>query len=329
MARKKQQQEVKATFSVDEVARLVKWSASCAAMDASRPILEGILIEITKKGGRFVTADGFRLLVLPFGDEEAVGPEEEVLGRAVIKAKTLNQNVQQFAKDYAKTGSKSFTVLLEDKQEGATFAFGAARFELWQGGPERWDKDKGDYVVGPPVAKEGLALDSIPGTFPNWRQLVPGEGYSETAMVLDTDTPAWLAAFKAGEVWNKAHKGAGIFRMQFDSKEDRVAGSMQTPSLSKDEKPIKATYDLPAASELPSGVEKKTALNVSYLRGMAEVAGSGGFTVKVKDPSAPVSFEYEHGGLLVVMPMMVRWDDPDKIAAELKSRKEAAWGKGS
>ena len=310
MARKKKANEVKAELGVD-FARLVKWSASCAAMDASRPILEGILIEITKKGGRFVTADGFRLLVLPFGDEEAVGPEEEVLGRAVIKAKTLNQNVQQFAKDYAKTESKSFTILLDGvrwfEREGSPPTFGAGRFELWQGGPDRWDKDKGDYVAPPPVAKEGLTLDAIPGVFPNWRQLIPGDGYSEAAMVLDTDTPAWLAAFKAGEVWNKAHKGAGIFRMQFDSKEDIVAGSMQTPSLSKGEKPIKATYDLPASSELPAEVEKKTALNVYYLRGMAEVAGSGGFTVKVKDPSSPVSFEYEHGGLLILMPMFVAW----------------------
>ena len=288
---KKEQKDLEAEFAIGELPRLVKWATSCAARESSRPTLTGVLTEFTKTGGRFITADGFRLLVLPFGKEQVDGPEEEILGRALIPAKAFNQNAQQYGKDYAKESRHTMKLTLHNdapvtfQEKGSPASYTRSHLQVFSKGEDRWDKDKVEYVEGAITAKAGMQIDSIPGYFPNWRGLLPAGGYSEAVTVLAEDAPAWLAAFKAGEVWDKAHdkhRRHGIFRMKF-SEEDRVEGSMLSRAAIKDEKDDRASYDLPGSTELGAGETKRTALQVSYLRNMVEVAGGGGFTVSVKD----------------------------------------------
>ena len=138
------------------------------APEESRPVLNCVEMQ-TAQGLRFVAADGFRLGVAEYrpGLRDAENKVSDILARPVLFDKT--------------------DVLAISKVLRSTLAKGRATLEVRRDGEQRTliaFNDKGETATA----------SEQPGTFPNWRQLIPTELEAEPA-ALNAWYLQWVGRF--------------------------------------------------------------------------------------------------------------------------------------
>ena len=160
------------TFNSGEEARrfgaVLQRVVDTTAAEESRPVLNCVEMQ-TAQGLRFVAADGFRLGVAEYrpGLRDAENKVSGILARPVLFDKT--------------------DVLAISKVLRSTLAKGRATLEVRRDGEQRTlmaTNDKGETATA----------SEQPGTFPNWRQLIPTKFEAEPA-ALNARHLQWVGRF--------------------------------------------------------------------------------------------------------------------------------------
>lgn len=248
-------------IQADELKQSIGQVAFAAATDESRPVLTGVLTEFEGSRVTLAAADGFRLSVRRANLLEPV--KEKV--SMIIPARALNELNRLMPES-----DQQVEVTLNAQKSQVLFRF------------------KNIEMVS----------QLIPGTFPNYSQLIP-QTYGTKARI---DVAEFQRAIRMASIF--ARDGSGIARLVVMPGATPEAGKV-TISARADE----IGDNVGEIDALVDGEAAKIAFNAKYLSDVLSVVKQAQVSLEVTTPSnpgviRPVGVDnYDH----VVMPMFVQW----------------------
>ena len=234
-----------------------------AATDDSRPVITGVNIKGEENKLTFAASDGFRLAVsdIELGARQTFPLADLDL---IVPARALRE-VGRLIGD----GTATVELRVNEKQTQVQFS----------------------------MTDIELVAQLIPGTFPNYNQLIPSE--YNTATVVDVED--FMRGARIAAIF--ARDGSGIVRLQVQPAGDGASGKLVINARA--DEVGDNTGEIDAKVE---GEEAKIAFNSRYL---ADVLGAleGEVRLETTSPSSQGVFRpaAEDGYVHVVMPMFVQW----------------------
>ena len=236
--------------------------AFAAATEDSRPVLTGIKVEVNQSDFTFAAADGFRLAVY---EGKLLEPISEPM-EFIIPARAL-QEVGRLI------GTDDTTVEFTVTSSGTHALFNVGNVEI--------------------------VSQLMPGSFPNFRSLIPGE-YKNRVIVQNAD---FTRAVKTSSIF--ARDGSGILRIQIMS--DENGGKLSISSRAEEVGDNQGEIDGIVEGEIDE--DSRIAFNNKYLAEVLDVLGEGEVAFEMTSASSPgvVRAMDKEGYTHVVMPMFVQW----------------------
>ncbi|HTY81668.1 MAG TPA: DNA polymerase III subunit beta [Dehalococcoidales bacterium] len=234
-----------------------------AATEESRPVLTGVDAQFEGDKLTLAAADGFRLAVLKLPIKTKVAAKTEI----IIPARTMAE----------------LNRLIGDQEEPVDITL---------------NPNKSQVLFR--LKSVELVSQLVPGTFPNYSQLIP-KSYN-TRVIVNKDE--FLRATKTASIF--ARDGSGIVRLVVtpgsESGPGKIAVSARSEEIGDDVGEIDATVE---------GDESKIAFNGRYLTDVLSVLKESQVALETTSPSSPGLIRpvgkdkdnYTH----VVMPMFVQW----------------------
>ncbi|MSQ15326.1 MAG: DNA polymerase III subunit beta [Dehalococcoidia bacterium] len=232
--------------------------AFAAATDESRPVLTGVLIQLDEGGMTLAAADGFRLAVqrTPIMEPVAAGMS------IIVPSRSLSE----------------LSRLLTDETD-----------------PVQMMVSSNHNQVFFHLKNADMISQLMPGTFPNYSQLIPKE-HSTRAVV---GLAELKRAIRTASIF--ARDGSGIIRLQVENGgESKLIISSRAEEIGEHEGQLDVTVE---------GEPMKIAFNNRYLGEVLNVLDCKEVALETTTPSSPGvikpvdSEDYTH----VVMPMFVQW----------------------
>ena len=240
----------------------VDYVAFAAATEDSRPVLTGIKIEVNNDDFTFAAADGFRLAVYQGKLSDSIEDNFEF----IIPARSMQEIGRLIGTD---SSPVEFTV---------TPAGTHALFN---------------------IGKVDIVSQLMPGSFPNYRSLIP-ENYKNQVLA---DLSDFTNAVKTASIF--ARDGSGIVRIQ-------IVGNGESAGLSissRAEELGENQGEIDARVEGEIDEESRIAFNNKYLADVLDVLGDGEVVFEMTGASSPGVLRSisKPGYTHVVMPMFVQW----------------------
>lgn len=163
--------------------------AFSAAQDESRPILTGVLCEISKKGMTMVATDGYRLsyhVVQIEGGEPLVGV------KIVVPAKTIIEVSKIIGEVCAEEEGRKVSIVVADNLSQVNFGIGDVEF----------------------------TSRLIEGEFPGWQKIIPST-FASKAIITKQD---FINVVKAASIF--ARESGSIVRLKIDPSKSAGAGTL-------------------------------------------------------------------------------------------------------
>lgn len=232
-----------------------------AATDDSRPVLTGVYAKLSGNELTLAAADGFRLAVHTSTMAEPVTEEVEV----IIPARTLAE----------------LNRIIGDEKEPIEIIVTPNRNQI---------------VFH--LSSVDLVSQLIPGTFPNYKQLIPS-GHTSRVIL---NTAEFLKATKTASIF--ARDSSGIIRLQTAGGTDLSPGKLSVSARAEE-----VGDNIGEIDAIIEGEQMKIAFNAKYLADvLAEISGQQ-VALETNSPSSPGAFRPtgSENYLHVVMPMFVQW----------------------
>ena len=236
--------------------------AFAAATEDSRPVLTGIKVEVNQSDFTFAAADGFRLAVY---EGKLLEPISEPM-EFIIPARALQEVGRLIGTDDT---AVEFTVT----SAGTHALFNIGNVEI--------------------------VSQLMPGSFPNFRSLIPGE-YKNRVILENSD---FTRAVKTSSIF--ARDGSGILRIQIVN--DENGGKLSISSRAEEVGDNQGEIDGAVEGEVDE--DSRIAFNNKYLAEVLDVLGDGEVAFEMTLASSPgvVRATGKEGYTHVVMPMFVQW----------------------
>ena len=236
--------------------------AFAAATEDSRPVLTGIKVEVNQSDFTFAAADGFRLAVY---EGKLLEPISEPM-EFIIPARALQEVGRLIGTDDT---AVEFTVT----SAGTHALFNIGNVEI--------------------------VSQLMPGSFPNFRSLIPGE-YKNRVILENSD---FTRAVKTSSIF--ARDGSGILRIQIVN--DENGGKLSISSRAEEVGDNQGEIDGSVEGEVDE--DSRIAFNNKYLAEVLDVLGDGEVAFEMTSASSPgvVRSTGKEGYTHVVMPMFVQW----------------------
>jgi DNA polymerase III subunit beta len=250
-------------IEVDALKQGINQVVFAAATEESRPVLTGVDAQFEGNNLTLAAADGFRLAVLKLPIKTKVAAKTEI----IIPARTMAE----------------LNRLIGDQEEPIDITL---------------NPNKSQVLFR--LKSVELVSQLVPGTFPNYSQLIP-KSYN-TRVIVNKDE--FLRATKTASIF--ARDGSGIVRLVVspgsESGPGKIAVSARSEEIGDDVGEIDATVE---------GDEAKIAFNGRYLTDVLGVLKEPQVALETTSPSSPGLIRpvgkdkdnYTH----VVMPMFVQW----------------------
>ncbi|MBG54309.1 MAG: DNA polymerase III subunit beta [Chloroflexi bacterium] len=240
----------------------VDYVAFAAATEDSRPVLTGIKIEVNNDDFTFAAADGFRLAVYQGKLSDSIEDSFEF----IIPARSMQEIGRLIGTD---SSPVEFTVT----PAGTHALFNIGNVEI--------------------------VSQLMPGSFPNYRSLIP-ENYKNQVLA---DLSDFTNAVKTASIF--ARDGSGIVRIQ-------IVGNGESAGLSissRAEELGENQGEIDARVEGEIDEESRIAFNNKYLADVLDVLGDGEVVFEMTGASSPGVLRSisKPGYTHVVMPMFVQW----------------------
>jgi DNA polymerase-3 subunit beta len=240
------------------------------ASEDTRPVLTGVCAELEGDTLTLAAADGFRLAVhkAPLATPVEGRIEAIIPGRALVELSRL----------------------LADQKEPVEIAISRNKSQVLF-------RLKSVRLGGSTGLVE-MVSQLLPGTFPNYKQLIP-QSYSTRAV---TSTSEFLKATKIASIF--ARDGSGIIRLQLVPGQESAPGKISVSARS--EQIGENLGDIDAQVE---GEPAKIAFNGRYVLDVLGVIHEAQIALETTTPSSPGvihpigSDRYVH----IIMPMFVQW----------------------
>jgi len=244
-------------INVADFKEMIQQVVFAASVDEARPVLMGVLMSIDNDQFSLAAADGFRLSV-----RKAVlsTPSTQTIS-AIIPARALSE-LARIAPD----GDQMLSMVYLKGREQVVFH----------------------------IKDIELSATLIPGTFPDYQQIIPRSYKSRTLL----STQAFLKACKQAEIF--AREGSHVARLNIKSTGELEPGSMeifaQSEETGSNEAFVAATIE---------GVGLLIAFNVRFLREVLEVVKTPNVALETSAPNAPgvIRPVGDDDFLHVIMPM--------------------------
>ena len=240
----------------------VDYVAFAAATEDSRPVLTGIKIEVNNDDFTFAAADGFRLAVYQGKLSDSIDDNFEF----IIPARSMQEIGRLIGTD---SSPVEFTVT----PAGTHALFNIGNVEI--------------------------VSQLMPGSFPNYRSLIP-ENYKNQVLA---DLSDFTNAVKTASIF--ARDGSGIVRIQIVGNGDSAGLSIS----SRAEELGENQGEIDARVEGEIDEESRIAFNNKYLADVLDVLGDGEVVFEMTGASSPGVLRSisKPGYTHVVMPMFVQW----------------------
>ena len=240
----------------------VDYVAFAAATEDSRPVLTGIKVEVNNDDFTFAAADGFRLAVYQGKLVDSIDDNFEF----IIPARSM-QEIGRFI------GTDSSPVEFIVTPAGTHALFNIGNVEI--------------------------VSQLMPGSFPNYRSLIP-ENYKNQVLA---DLSDFTNAVKTASIF--ARDGSGIVRIQIVNNGDSAGLSIS----SRAEELGENQGEIDARVEGEVDEESRIAFNNKYLADVLDVLGDGEVVFEMTGASSPGVLRSisKPGYTHVVMPMFVQW----------------------
>ena len=240
----------------------VDYVAFAAATEDSRPVLTGIKIEVNNDDFTFAAADGFRLAVYQGKLSDSIEDNFEF----IIPARSMQEIGRLIGTD---SSPVEFTVT----PAGTHALFNIGNVEI--------------------------VSQLMPGSFPNYRSLIP-ENYKNQVLA---DLSDFTNAVKTASIF--ARDGSGIVRIQ-------IVGNGESAGLSissRAEELGENQGEIDARVEGEIDEESRIAFNNKYLADVLDVLGDGEVVFEMTGASSPGVLRSisKPGYTHVVMHMFVQW----------------------
>jgi DNA polymerase-3 subunit beta len=240
------------------------------ASEDTRPVLTGVCAELEGDTLTLAAADGFRLAVhkAPLATPVEGRIEAIIPGRALVELSRL----------------------LADQKEPVEIAISRNKSQVLF--------RLKSVPLGGSTGLVEMVSQLLPGTFPNYKQLIP-QSYSTRAV---TSTSEFLKATKIASIF--ARDGSGIIRLQLVPGQESAPGKISVSARS--EQIGENLGDIDAQVE---GEPAKIAFNGRYVLDVLGVIHEAQIALETTTPSSPGvihpigSDRYVH----IIMPMFVQW----------------------
>ena len=240
----------------------VDYVAFAAATEDSRPVLTGIKIEVNNDDFTFAAADGFRLAVYQGKLSDSIEDNFEF----IIPARSMQEIGRLIGTD---SSPVEFTVT----PAGTHALFNIGNVEI--------------------------VSQLMPGSFPNYRSLIP-ENYKNQVLA---DLSDFTNAVKTASIF--ARDGSGIVRIQIVG--NGVSAGLSISSRAEELGENQGEIDARVEGEIDE--ESRIAFNNKYLADVLDVLGDGEVVFEMTGASSPGVLRSisKPGYTHVVMPMFVQW----------------------
>ena len=240
----------------------VDYVAFAAATEDSRPVLTGIKVEVNNDDFTFAAADGFRLAVYQGKLVDSIDDNFEF----IIPARSMQEIGRLIGTD-----SSPVEFIVTPAGTHALFNIG--------------------YIE--------IVSQLMPGSFPNYRSLIP-ENYKNQVLA---DLSDFTNAVKTASIF--ARDGSGIVRIQIVNNGDSAGLSIS----SRAEELGENQGEIDARVEGEVDEESRIAFNNKYLADVLDVLGDGEVVFEMTGASSPGVLRSisKPGYTHVVMPMFVQW----------------------
>ena len=240
----------------------VDYVAFAAATEDSRPVLTGIKIEVNNDDFTFAAADGFRLAVYQGKLSDSIEDNFEF----IIPARSMQEIGRLIGTD---SSPVEFTVT----PAGTHALFNIGNVEI--------------------------VSQLMPGSFPNYRSLIP-ENYKNQVLA---DLSDFTNAVKTASIF--ARDGSGIVRIQIVGNGE--SGGLSISSRAEELGENQGEIDARVEGEIDE--ESRIAFNNKYLADVLDVLGDGEVVFEMTGASSPGVLRSisKPGYTHVVMPMFVQW----------------------
>ena len=240
----------------------VDYVAFAAATEDSRPVLTGIKVEVNNDDFTFAAADGFRLAVYQGKLVDSIDDNFEF----IIPARSMQEIGRLIGTD-----SSPVEFIVTSAGTHALFNIGNVE----------------------------IVSQLMPGSFPNYRSLIP-ENYKNQVIA---DLSDFTNAVKTASIF--ARDGSGIVRIQIVNNSDSSGLSIS----SRAEELGENQGEIDARVEGEIDEESRIAFNNKYLADVLDVLGEGEVVFEMTGASSPGVLRSisKPGYTHVVMPMFVQW----------------------
>ena len=240
----------------------VDYVAFAAATEDSRPVLTGIKVEVNNDDFTFAAADGFRLAVYQGKLVDSIDDNFEF----IIPARSMQEIGRLIGTD-----SSPVEFIVTPAGTHALFNIGNVE----------------------------IVSQLMPGSFPNYRSLIP-ENYKNQVLA---DLSDFTNAVKTASIF--ARDGSGIVRIQIVNNGDSAGLSIS----SRAEELCENQGEIDARVEGEVDEESRIAFNNKYLADVLDVLGDGEVVFEMTGASSPGVLRSisKPGYTHVVMPMFVQW----------------------
>ncbi|MCH2309999.1 MAG: DNA polymerase III subunit beta [SAR202 cluster bacterium] len=240
----------------------VDYVAFAAATEDSRPVLTGIKVEVNNDDFTFAAADGFRLAVYQGKLVDSIDDNFEF----IIPARSMQEIGRLIGTD-----SSPVEFIVTPAGTHALFNIGNVE----------------------------IVSQLMPGSFPNYRSLIP-ENYKNQVLA---DLSDFTNAVKTASIF--ARDGSGIVRIQIVNNGDSAGLSIS----SRAEELGENQGEIDARVEGEVDEESRIAFNNKYLADVLDVLGDGEVVFEMTGASSPGVLRSisKPGYTHVVMPMFVQW----------------------
>lgn len=240
----------------------VDYVAFAAATEDSRPVLTGIKVEVNNDDFTFAAADGFRLAVYQGKLVDSIDDNFEF----IIPARSMQEIGRLIGTD-----SSPVEFIVTSAGTHALFNIGNVE----------------------------IVSQLMPGSFPNYRSLIP-ENYKNQVLA---DLSDFTNAVKTASIF--ARDGSGIVRIQIVNNGDSSGLSIS----SRAEELGENQGEIDARVEGEIDEESRIAFNNKYLADVLDVLGEGEVVFEMTGASSPGVLRSisKPGYTHVVMPMFVQW----------------------
>lgn len=244
-------------INVADFKEMIQQVILAASVDEARPVLMGVLLEIDKDQITMAAADGFRLSVRKgVLSNPAAAPIS-----AIIPARALNE-LARISGD----GNEMISMVYLKGREQVIFH----------------------------VKDIELSATLVPGSFPDYQQIIPRSYKSRTTL----STQALLKACKQAEIF--AREGSNVARLNIKSNGELEPGTVeifaQAEETGSNETIVAATIE---------GIGLLIAFNVRFLREVLDVIKTPNVALETSAPNAPgvIRPVGDEDFLHVIMPM--------------------------